>query len=113
MYQNDDKRIQIDTHKIVIDDPSGSLSEIDAYYFEGIEQIDELHIQAKNLLVFPDILLNMSVTKRVYLSNALCKSLPPFVSQSTNLQHLELDCSQLRKIDGLLEFKRTYINQLL
>lgn len=106
MYQNDDKRIQIDTHKIVIDDPSGSLSEIDAYYFEGIEQIDELHIQAKNLLVFPDILLNMSVTKRVYLSNALCKSLPPFVSQSTNLQHLELDCSQLRKIDGLLELKQ-------
>ncbi len=101
MYQNEDKRIQIDQHKIVINDPKGSLRALRDHYFKGIDTVDELYIQAQNLQFFPEALLKIVVCKRIFLSNAYCRSIPRFVYQSTALQQLELDCSQVRQTDEL------------
>ena len=79
--------------------------ELDDSYFEGIDQVKELYIYAPKLLDFPASLNKIRVRDKIFLSNNKCKSLPDFVTRSTELKSLELDCSQHRFKEDLKELK--------
>ncbi len=103
-YKNP-KIIDIGPDYIRIQDLNGELEELNDSFFKAVDQVKELYIFAPKLLTFPPALNKVRVSDTVFLSNNKCKTLPDFVTQSTDLKSLVLDCSQLRFKEDLKELK--------